>query len=150
MTTLEILQQARRTIIEGDFEFVHWGVCTCGHIYAAALGKEPKRKDKLGISISSHSMHNAMQDNEVLEEVARALGWTPANRQFETPCVFISGMTRSNNFGDYRPGALRVIDSAIFTITSEHEAARLAVLAQAEEIVDNMTVEEIASEYIHA
>jgi hypothetical protein len=37
-TTLEVLEQARASLVDGPFSFHDWTECTCGHLFVAAQG----------------------------------------------------------------------------------------------------------------
>jgi hypothetical protein len=72
MNVLEVLYAARdslnhrkpeEVVKSRDFVFEDWNRCTCGHIYAAALGKHPKAVAKLsvahdGVTALSYDAHN--------------------------------------------------------------------------------------------
>lgn len=141
MTTLDTLKTARATLKDETFAFGGWGVCTCGHIYAAGSGEKPQ--------------WNKMYDfsSPLFKEVAMALGWTPGltwepgNGYTGTiePAVYISNMT-ADLVGEMetvdRTHAIKVVDEAIAVLEAQYEQDRLDVLAQTKEIVDNTEVED--------
>lgn len=135
MTTLEILMTARATIKDGEWNYGNWNECTCGHIYTAIVGRSISEDEVLG-----------NMDHPILMEVAVALGFMPSliNRG-TTAGDYISQMTSVEFSDPERADGLRVVDEAIARLEAQHEAARLDVLAQVKEVVDNTVVKEVVT-----
>lgn len=131
MTTLDILKTARATLKDEVFMFSDWGVCTCGHIYAAKCGVKPQRNSYISTVYEFSS--------PLFTEVATALGWTPETawpghiEDVEiTPAEYISNMTSDlvDSLKDMdRTHAIKVVDEAIAVLEAKYEQDRLNVLA---------------------
>jgi len=147
MNTLEVLYAAKARL-EGDaeFVFVDWTSCTCGHIYAAAMGKEADRP----IQVQGWERSVDEKYAQVLITVAEALGfqYDPDIRVMthaSQAACHISDFTiqckpADADRGTGREDAIKVIAHAIAAIEAQHEQDRLDVLAQAQQIVDNADV----------
>lgn len=145
MTTLDILKTARATLKDEVFVFSDWGVCTCGHIYAADRGVKPQEGRFIRTMYEFSS--------PLFTEVATALGWTPEIAWKPggyvdveiTPAEYISNMTSDlvDSLKDMdRTHAIKVVDEAIAVLEAKYEQDCLNVLAQTKEIVDNAEVED--------
>lgn len=143
MTTLDILKTARATLKDEVFVFSDWGVCTCGHIYAADRGVKPQEGRFIRTMYEFSS--------PLFTEVATALGWTPEIawpghiEAHIPPAEYISNMTSDlvDSVTDIdRTHAIKVVDEAIAVLEAKYEQDRLNVLAQTKEIVDNAEVED--------
>lgn len=140
MNTLEILQNARAAILHEDWQFGNWNQCTCGHIYRAAVGNQYVTEG----DVLDNMNHPALQ------EVAFALGWTgmklPRGRIGCTAGDYISvftqqvGKSTGSSGNPRRADGVEVLDQAIAKIEAEYEAARLDVLAQTKDVIDNVEV----------
>lgn len=137
MNTLEILKEAR-TKISGDWDFGVWNRCTCGHIYRVVTGKDGASEN----AVLSNMYH------PVLCEVAIALGWKE-NSPSTSPGCYISEYTKilKRRAGDMSniiaaEYGIRVLDEAIAKLEAEYEQARIDVLAQTKNIVNNAKVED--------
>lgn len=134
MTVLEILRRARVTITDGEFEFSHWGTCTCGHIYAAEVDETPTRFSPTGDYVLSSDRYYPISTSPVIREVATLLGWDDTEVYRPDPAVYISDLTRKDGTRltpGSRDEALRVIDLAIKHIETQQEADRLEVVDEA-------------------
>jgi hypothetical protein len=145
VNVLETLYQARESLTDKPFAFTDWTHCTCGHIYHAAEG----RWASYGAFVSDPERyaHPSAVYAEVIEAVARALGWT---RDSCPPQDFVSIETRKmakiRERGSVLPpvvreDALAVVNKAITTIEAADEQARLDVLAQAAQVVNGAELE---------
>lgn len=133
MDVLEKLYLARATLQDEAFDFGYWDRCTCGHIYAAATGD---RLDRMVFWCRDTDPRGLA----VMEATARALGWTDASAL--SAFGYVNQATKRVAREDEdalevtREHALAVVDRAIATLEAQQRADRLAVLAQAERIVD--------------
>jgi hypothetical protein len=147
VNVLETLYQARASLADKPFEFMDWTHCTCGHIYHAAEG----RWASYGAFVSDPEMYTRTSAvyAEVIETVARALGWKDPRGQVSAQ-AFVSietgKMAKGREGGTrfplvVREDALAVVNKAIATIEAADEQARLDVLAQAAQVVNGAELE---------
>jgi hypothetical protein len=146
VNVLETLYQARESLADKPFAFTDWTHCTCGHIYHAAEGRWASN----GHFVSNPEMYTRTSAvyAEVIETVARALGWKGQWKVLAQD--FVSSETRKMARGRergtvlppiLREDALAVVNKAIATIEAADEQARLDVLAQAAQVVNTAGLE---------
>lgn len=140
MNTLDVLYTARATLSDQsvEYQFSHWGACTCGHIYGAETGEVPSTDGY------SPTIMEEMEDSEAIREVAELLGWVEGRGEYESgdsryPECYISNLTADVSTTDEcRSQGLKLVNQAISKLEARHEQNRLDVLAQTKEIVDNV------------
>lgn len=135
LSTLEILRRARARLTGGGlFAFGDWNICTCGHIYAAATGREDDEWTVLA------GLRRNAQLRDIFATVASVLGRD--DQDHREPYVFVSDLTVDLDDPDdptpagSRDRAVVLIDRAIAAIEAQHERDRLDVLAQTREILN--------------
>lgn len=140
MTALEALYKTKATLEDEPFRFSSWCLCTCGHLFGAAMGRGARRNEEVFRSPVASIPEELGAWKSVVTEVATALGWS-GERPDDDAVIFLSDRTvRQARYRLHvatggiqsvqvsREDALQVINRAIAVIEAkEAEKAKVEV-----------------------
>jgi hypothetical protein len=146
-SVLESLRAAVKSIEKGEYVFMDWNQCTCGHIYHGVTGKQcvepqawmPPREARTPYLAALRAAARAAYEltgQSGDEEAKRVLAGNDVERLASAVSHMTTRVALDDESFDRRDAALKIIRKAIADIEAEDHAAQQAVLQQAQDVID--------------
>lgn len=113
--TVEVLEATLESLRDGEYRFDNWGLCTCGHVWAAAKGKRVRGGRLREMRVGLPSRRQGAYSRALVAIADATPGW-PSMRSEPVARVSDLSYAAGNEFRGpeaYRHGAIRLVRAAL-------------------------------------